>query len=48
MVRPTWLDERSRPRPKQPCPRCGREIPVTTLPPELLRFHGWEPFKVWS
>jgi len=45
---PTWLDERGRPREKQPCPTCGREIPVVTLPPELLKGAGWVPFQVWG
>jgi len=48
MVPPTWLHERGQPRLKQPCPSCGREIPVLILPPDLLRFYGWQPFKVWS
>jgi hypothetical protein len=48
MVPPIWLDERGRPRSKQPCPSCGREIPVIALPPELLRFYGWQPFQVWG
>ena len=48
MVPPTWLDERGQPRPKQPCPSCGREIPVLTVPSELLRFYGWKPFQVWG
>jgi hypothetical protein len=45
MVPPIWFDDRGQPRPKQPCPRCGREIQVLTLPPELLRFYGWQPFQ---
>jgi len=45
MVPPIWLDDRGQPRPKQPSPRCGREIPVLTLPPEFLRFYGWQPFQ---
>jgi len=45
---PTWLDERGRPREKQPCPTCGREIPVVTLPPELLTWYGCQPFRVWD
>jgi hypothetical protein len=48
MVPPIWLAEPGQPRPKQPCPSCGREIPVVTLPPELLRFSGWQPFQAWS
>jgi len=48
MVPPIWLDERGQARPKQPCPSCGRQIPVLILPPELLRFYGWQPFQVWS
>jgi hypothetical protein len=48
MVPPIWLDERGQPRPKQPCPSCGREIPVITLPPELLRFYGRQPWQLWS
>lgn len=48
MVPPIWLDERGQPWPKQPCPRCGREIPVMTLPPELLRLYGWQPFQPWG
>ena len=45
---PTWLDERGRPHAKRPCPTCGREIPVVTLPPELLKWYKWEPFMVWG
>lgn len=45
MVPPIWLDELGQPRPKQPCPQCGRVIPVMTVPPDLL---GWQPFQVWS
>lgn len=41
---PSWLDERGRPRAKRPCPQCGREIPVVTLLPELLKGAGWQPF----
>jgi len=45
---PTWLDERGRPHAQRPCPVCGREIPDVTLPPEHLKGHGWEPFRVWG
>ena len=34
--------------PKQPGHVCGREIPVMVLPPDLLRFYGWQPDRVWS
>lgn len=34
---PTWLDERGRPHAKRRCPTCGGEIPVVTLPLELLK-----------
>jgi hypothetical protein len=39
---PRWLDE-LKPRAKRPCPRCGREIPVLSLPTELLKWphHSW-------
>ena len=43
---PTWLDERGQPRAKRPCPACGREIAVVTLPPEHLRFWGWQPLRL--
>jgi hypothetical protein len=43
---PTWLDERGQPRPKRPCPRCGREIAVVTLPSEHLRSWGWHPLQL--
>ena len=45
---PTWLDERGQPHAKRPCPTCGREIPVVTLPPEHLKWYGWQPLQVWS
>jgi hypothetical protein len=45
---PTWLDERGRPRAKRPCPTCGREIPVLSVPTELLRVYGWQPWLLWS
>jgi hypothetical protein len=45
---PTWVDERGRPRAKRPCPRCGREIPVLSVPTDQLRFYGWRPWQVWS
>ena len=45
---PIWLDEDGRPRAKRPCPRCGREIPVLSLPTDQLRFYGWRPWQVWS
>jgi hypothetical protein len=45
---PTWLDERGQPHAKRPCPICGREIPVVTLPPDLLKWYKWEPFRVWE
>jgi hypothetical protein len=45
---PTRLDEGGRPRDKQPCPTCGREIPVVTFPPDLLNGHGWVPFQAWG
>lgn len=34
--------------PKQPRHVCGREIPVMVIPPDLLRFYGWQPDHVWS
>lgn len=37
---PTWLDERGQPRPKRPCPVCGREI--------LLKSYGWQPWQLSS
>lgn len=45
---PIWLDEQGRPRPKRPCPTCGREIPILSVPTELLRFYGWQPWQLWS
>ena len=45
---PTWLDERGQPRPKRSCPRCGREIPVLSVPTELLKWYGWQPWQLWS
>ena len=45
---PTWRDEHGRPRAKGPCPRCGREIPVLSVPTEQLGFHGWQPWQLWS
>jgi hypothetical protein len=45
---PTWLDERGRPRPKRPCPQCGREIPVLIVPSELLKSYGWQPWQLSS
>jgi ribosomal protein S27AE len=38
MVPPTWLDEQGRPRPKRPCPRCGREIAVLSIPADHMKF----------
>ena len=29
-------------------PQCGREIPVVTLPPEHLKWYGWQPWQLWS
>ncbi len=23
-------------------------MPIVVLPPELLRFYGWQPYRVWS
>ena len=43
---PIWLDERGQPRPKRPCPTCGREIAVVTFPPEHLRSWGWQPLQL--
>jgi hypothetical protein len=37
---PIWLDERGQPRPKRPCPGCGREIPVLSVPTDLLKWYG--------
>ena len=37
---PIWLDERGQPRPKRPCPGCGREIPVLSVPADLLKWYG--------
>jgi hypothetical protein len=45
---PTWLDELVWPRAKRPCPRCGREIPVLSIPTELLNWYGWQPWQLWS
>jgi hypothetical protein len=41
---PVWLDEHGRPRPKRPCPTCGREIAVLSIPAEHLKFWGWSPW----
>ncbi len=48
MTPPIWLDERGQRRPKSPCPRCGREIAIFTVPTELLRFYGWQPCQLSS
>jgi hypothetical protein len=49
MVPPIWLDERGRPHAKRPCPVCGREIPVGTLPAaEHLKWYGWQPWQLWT
>jgi len=32
--------------PKRPCPRCGREIPVLSLPTELVKWYGWQPWQL--
>ena len=45
---PIWLDECGQPRAKRPCPRCGREIPVLSIPTELLKWYGWQPWQLWS
>ena len=45
---PTRLDEFGRPRAKRPCPRCGREIPVLSIPTELQKWYGWQPWQLWS
>lgn len=45
---PTWLDERGQSHAKRPCPKCGREILVVTLPPDLLKWCGGRPFEVWG
>ena len=43
---PIWLDELGRPRPKRPCPRCGREIAVLSIPTEHSKHLGWQqPFQ---
>jgi hypothetical protein len=44
---PTWLAG-GRPHAKGPCPTCGSEIPVLTIPPEHLKWYKWEPFMVWG
>lgn len=43
---PTWLDEQGHPRPKRPCPHCGREIPVLVVPTHLLPSYGWTPWQL--
>ena len=48
MTPPIWLDERGQPRPKRPCPYCGREIAVLSIPTEPLRFWGWHPWQLWT
>ena len=48
MYPPVWLDEHGRPRPKRPCPTCGREIAVLSIPTEHLRSWGWNPWQLWS
>lgn len=46
MAPPIWPDELGRPREKRPCPRCGREIPVLSIPTEHLSWWGWQPRSV--
>jgi hypothetical protein len=45
---PIWLDERGRLRPEAAVPPVRPRTPIITLPPELLRFYGWQPFQVWD
>jgi hypothetical protein len=42
MLPPIWPAEQGRPREKRPCPQCGREIPVLSIPTDHLRFWGWQ------
>ena len=28
--------------------RCGREIPVLSVPADQLRFYGWRTWQLWS
>ncbi len=43
MVPPIWLDATGRPRPKQACWTCGREVAPMRFRASDLRAHGWEP-----
>ena len=47
MTPPIWLDEGGRRRATLPCPVCGRPVPVLTVPADLLRVYGWQPFRSW-
>jgi hypothetical protein len=43
MTPPTWVDAQGRPRPKQACWTCGREVAPMRFRAEDLRPHGWAP-----
>lgn len=43
MVPPIWLDAAGRPRPKQACWTCGREVAWMRYRGDDLRRHGWTP-----
>ncbi len=45
---PIWVDERGHRRAKRPCPRCGREVAILSVPTEHLKFWGWKPWQLWS
>lgn len=48
MTPPVWVDERGRPQGQRPCPRCGRAIPVLSVPTEHLKWWGWQPWQMWT
>jgi hypothetical protein len=47
MTPPRWLDERGRPRPTRPCPKCGRVIPVNRWPAKAAAIQR-RPYQVLS
>lgn len=48
MSPPRWVDERGRPRPTRPCPRCQREIPVNRWPVKTLATTKRWPYQVMT
>jgi hypothetical protein len=43
MTLPVWLDATGRPRPKQACWTCGREVAPMRFRSDDLRRQGWVP-----